>query len=240
MLRLSLALLLATTATGVAGARADDGEEAEGPVASATVSAKAPAGKASKSRGRRSSRGVSKVAGRVVPDSRLRATPPPAPSGKVRLYSIAAREDVEVNIYNEDGSYNVEALSQVSHILRCKRTDSEKDIEPRLVTVLSHVYDQFGKRLEIVSGFRNQRRTSSHHFTGTAADIRVPGVKATKLRAFVESLDAGGMGVGLYPRSGFVHVDMRPPPSYRWIDWSRSNPNSPDKRPPRGVKRRQS
>jgi len=240
MLRLSLALLLATAATGVTGARADDGEEAEAPVVSATVSAKAGAGRPSKSRARRSSRRGSKVAGHVVSDSRLRATPPPPPTGKLRVYSLAAREEIEVNIYNEDGSYNVEALSQVSHTLRCKRTDTEKDIEPRLVTVLSHIYDKFGKRLEIVSGFRNQRRTSSHHFTGTAADIRVPGVKPTKLRAFVESLDAGGMGVGLYPRTGFVHVDMRPPPSYRWIDWSRSNPNSPDKRPPRGVKRRQS
>jgi hypothetical protein len=30
------------------------------------------------------------------------------------------------------------------------------------------------------------------------------------------------MGVGLYPTSGFIHVDFRAPgePSYRWTDYS--------------------
>ena len=34
------------------------------------------------------------------------------------------------------------------------------------------------------------------------------------------SLDTGGMGLGIYPRAGFVHVDMRPEASYRWVDYS--------------------
>ena len=46
------------------------------------------------------------------------------------------------------------------------------------------------------------------------------------------------MGIGLYPRGQFVHIDVRPLPSYRWIDNARPNPNSPDKRPPRGWKRK--
>jgi hypothetical protein len=44
--------------------------------------------------------------------------------------------------------------------------------------------------------------------------------------------------VGLYPRSEFVHVDVRPLPSYRWIDYSHGDPDAPDKRPPRGWKRK--
>ena len=28
------------------------------------------------------------------------------------------------------------------------------------------------------------------------------------------------MGIGIYPRAGFVHVDIRPEPSYRWTDYS--------------------
>jgi hypothetical protein len=28
------------------------------------------------------------------------------------------------------------------------------------------------------------------------------------------------MGIGLYPRAGFVHVDIRPEASYRWTDYS--------------------
>ena len=39
-----------------------------------------------------------------------------------------------------------------------------------------------------------------------------------KIEAFAETLDRGGMGIGIYPRSQFVHIDVRSPPSYRWID----------------------
>jgi uncharacterized protein YcbK (DUF882 family) len=180
-----------------------------------------------------------KVAGNVVPESRLRKEPAPRPSGNLHLVALSAQEALKVNIYNDDGSYSVAALEAASRLLRCKRTATIRDIEPRLLMVLSQVYDYFGERpIEVISGYRNQRRTSSYHYQGAATDIRIVGVKPAKLRAFVESLDEGGMGIGLYPRTGFVHVDVRPPPSYRWIDWSRSNPGSPDKRPPPGFKRK--
>jgi uncharacterized protein YcbK (DUF882 family) len=180
-----------------------------------------------------------KLLGAVVPDERLRTSPPPRPSGNIHLYVLATHESLRVNIYNEDGSYNIEALQAASHLLRCKRTNAEKEIEPRLFTVLSTIYDHFGeKRLEIVSGYRNQRRTTSYHFRGSASDIRIEGVRIAKIRDYADSLDAGGMGVGLYPRAGFVHVDVRPLPSYRWIDYAKSDPDNPDKRPPRGWKRK--
>jgi uncharacterized protein YcbK (DUF882 family) len=248
MLRLGIALLVGVAVQGQAGAREGDpfdgADEAEAPAPAAEASAEAPAPRQASKKGRtrvkvKRSRTGAKVVGHVVPDDKLRATPPPKPSGNLHLFVLATQEEIKVNIYNPDGSYNVEALQQVSHLLRCKRTDTERDIEPRLMTALSHVYDHFdGKRLEVVSGFRNQRRTTSFHYQASASDIRVPGVKPAKLRAFVETLDAGGMGIGLYPRTQFVHIDVRPPPSYRWIDWSRSDPDNPDKRPPRGLRRR--
>jgi uncharacterized protein YcbK (DUF882 family) len=183
-------------------------------------------------------RRAGKPAGYAVPEAMLRRDLPPPPSGNIHLVSLASKESLKINIFNEDGSYNVDVVKSVSHLLRCKRTEDERDIEPRLMTVLSHVYDKYGKPLELLSGYRNQQKTSSYHYKGSAADIRVEGVPMNKLRAFVESLDAGGMGVGVYPKVGFVHVDVRPPPSYRWIDNSRSNPNSPDKRPPRSWRQK--
>jgi uncharacterized protein YcbK (DUF882 family) len=115
----------------------------------------------------------------------------------------------------------------------------EHEIDTRLVTILSHVYDHFGgKRIELLSGYRFQRRTTSNHFHGTAADIRIPGIDPRKIRSYVETLDAGGLGVGWYPKVGFVHVDVRQPPSYRWIDYSRSNPDARDRMLPRGFKRK--
>lgn len=179
-----------------------------------------------------------KMNGNAVPENRLRATPPPRPSGRIRLFSLSSKEEVEVNIFNPDGSYNLAAIERVQHILRCRRTDAERPMEPRLFVVLSHLYDHFRKRLDVVSGYRNQRKQTSYHFKGSASDIRVAGVAPKKVRAFAETLDAGGMGIGLYPVGEFVHVDVRPPPSYRWVDYARPNPNNPDKQPPKGWKRR--
>jgi uncharacterized protein YcbK (DUF882 family) len=197
-----------------------------------------PASRAKKQRSSRRSRHHGRFAGRVVPEGALRKDPLDPPSGKL-VIGNQGKEEADVNIYNDDGSYNIESLRTLDHILRCRRTDAEKPIEPRLFTILSHVYDHFGeKKIEIVSGFRNQRKQTSNHFKGTASDIRISGVSAKKIEAFAETLDVGGMGIGIYPRSGFVHIDVRSPPSYRWTDYSPPNPNAPEKRPPRGWKRK--
>jgi uncharacterized protein YcbK (DUF882 family) len=190
--------------------------------------------------GRKRARGgkrSKRMSGRVVPDEQLRQVPLPRPSGRVHMISANTHDEADVNLFNEDGSYNLDAMEELSYVLRCRRTDVEKPIDPRLLTLLSHVYDHYGgKPLEIVSGYRNQRKQTSNHFKGTASDIRIKGVAPKKLRAFAETLDTGGMGIGLYPRSGFVHVDVRPLPSYRWIDYSPPNSNAAEKRPPRGWK----
>ncbi len=203
----------------------------QGPIVSKDRKQLAKAAKKRRSHGR--------PAGWAIKDEELRPTPPPAPSGRLRIYSLAYREEADVNIYNEDGSYNDEALNSLGHVFRCKRTGQEHAVDPRLLAVLSHISDHFGgQRIELLSGYRYQRRQTSNHFRAAAADIRIPGVDPRELRAFVCSLDAGGMGVGYYPRVGFIHVDVRPEPSYRWIDYSRSNPDSRDKQPPRGWKRK--
>jgi uncharacterized protein YcbK (DUF882 family) len=178
------------------------------------------------------------VATSSVPEIRLRAEPPPRPSGNLDLFHVYRRESLKINIFNPDGSYDIDALRAVSHLLRCVKTESEKDVEPRLLVVLSHVYDHFRQRIEVTSGYRNQRKTTSFHFRGSATDITIPGVAPTRLRAFVESLDAGGMGIGLYPRAGFVHVDIRPGASVRWIDYNPVDHDAPERRPPRGWKKK--
>jgi uncharacterized protein YcbK (DUF882 family) len=178
--------------------------------------------------------------GRVVPEEQLRTDPLPRPSGNIKVISANNPNDkATVNIYNPDGSYNLDALADLNHVLRCRRTDDEKDIDVQLVTLLSHVYDHFGGRtLEIVSGYRNQRKQTSNHYKGRASDIRITGVSPKKIEAFAETLDRGGMGIGIYPRGGFVHMDVRSPPSHRWVDFSAPNSNAAEKRPPRGWKRK--
>jgi uncharacterized protein YcbK (DUF882 family) len=174
---------------------------------------------AKKSRKKKHARGPV-FSGRLAKAEELRSDPLTKPSGHISLVAVNFREELDVDLYNEDGSFNDDALDQLNHLWRCKRTDTEKAIDPHLFEMISRIYDHFGKRIELVSGFRNQQRTSSYHFHGSASDIRIPGVSDKELHKFIGSLDAGGMGLGIYPRAGFVHVDIRPEPSYRWVDYS--------------------
>jgi uncharacterized protein YcbK (DUF882 family) len=223
--------------TGTSGTDTDDGASAA-PTAESTAD-EAPASHKSHSRRHgKHGRKHALVSGHVVPEDQLRQDALAHPSGNLHLIFPGVKDEVEVNIYNTDGSYNLDALAQASHVLRCRRTDAEKPIDPQLLMLLSHVYDHFGsKPIEIVSGYRNQRKQTSNHFKGTASDIRINGVPAKKIREFAETLDGGGMGIGIYPRSQFVHIDVRPPPSYRWIDYSPPNSNASEKRPPKGWRR---
>jgi uncharacterized protein YcbK (DUF882 family) len=164
----------------------------------------------------------------------------PPPSGNLRLVHVHRNESVKVNIYDPDGSYNVRALKAVSRFLRCPRTNTERRVEPRLLTILSRVYDHFGNRAIVVtSGYRYQRNTGSYHYRGTATDIYVRGVTPASLRAFVETLDSGDLGIGFYPHRGFVHVDIRSR-SARWVDHSRVASTDPGRLPPRGWHKKKS
>ncbi len=162
--------------------------------------------------------------GHNVSSSKLSSAGLKRPSGNVWVYTENLHEEVKVNIYDENGDFDDEALAALDHEFRCRRTKEERAFDPRLYETLSRLQDHFGgKRIHLVSGFRFQRNEGSRHYHASAADIRIPGVSIRKIRAYVSSLDRGGMGIGLYPRSNFVHVDFRAPgqPSYRWVDRSR-------------------
>jgi len=161
--------------------------------------------------------------GHGVPRSRLRTKPLPRPSGDVTVYAVNFGEQVSVNIYGPGGELDDAALAALDHGFRCRRTKDERAVDPRLYEILSIIYDHFGgRRVELVSGFRFQRNEGSRHFHASAMDIRIRGVSSRALYAFATTLDRGGMGIGLYPRGRFVHIDFRAPgePSYRWTDTS--------------------
>ena len=163
-------------------------------------------------------------AGHGVAKEDLRTEPLSKPSGDIWIYAENFREEVKINIYEEDGSLNQAALAALDNTFRCKRTKEERAVDPRLYETLSRIQDHFeGKRIVLTSGFRFQSNEGSRHFHAAAMDIKVEGVSIRELYEYAESLDSGGMGIGLYPRSEFVHVDFRAPgePSYRWTDRSR-------------------
>jgi len=187
--------------------------------AASSLSAQADPGKAATAKKKAAPHQI--FNGYAVPEARLRAQPIKRSSGHIEMYSLnAPKELVSVDLYNADGSYNDDAVEQLTHLWRCRRTETEKSIDPHLFEVISQIYDHFKKPIALVSGFRNQRRVTSFHYVGSASDITIQGLPDGKLKSFVEGLDTGGMGIGIYPHAGFIHVDVRPEPSYRWVDYS--------------------
>jgi hypothetical protein len=230
---ISLALvLIAPAISGTAHARKNS--------KSATKSAKKSRTKARRTKRVRRKMRVKRrrgYRGHGVHKEDLRTEPLPKPSGDLWIWASNFREELRVNLYNADGTFNQESLAKLDHNFRCKRTDEERAVDPKLYVVLSIIFDHFeGKRIELTSGFRFQKNQGSRHFHASAMDIRVEGVSMRELYDFAESLDGGGMGIGIYPRSGFIHIDFRAPgePSYRWTDYSGPKRRRARRRGPRG------
>lgn len=176
---------------------------------------------------KRKKKRVASFRGHNALKSTLRTEPLPKPSGNVWIKANNLGEEVKVNIYRSDGSFDDAALAQLDDLFRCRKTGAVRAVRAELYEQLSRIYDHFeGRRVELVSGFRYAERNSSRHWHASAMDIKIPGVSIREMYKYAESLDAGGMGIGLYPKSGFVHIDFRAPgePSYRWTDTS--GPNS--------------
>lgn len=101
---------------------------------------------------------------------------------------------------------------------------------PRLVQLLQAVMDRFpGRMVEIVSGYR-PGDGASRHAHARALDLRLRGVRYEELRDFARTLPDAG--VGYYPNSVFVHLDVRDPSEGRafWADYS-----GPGERPRYGA-----
>ncbi len=92
-------------------------------------------------------------------------------------------------------------------------------VDQRLVQLIVKVSDTFGGRpIRVVSGYRNESYAlNSRHRRSQALDFSVPGVPNAVLRDYV--LTFPNVGVGYYPNSSFIHLDVREQKSY-WVDLS--------------------
>ena len=143
---------------------------------------------------------------------------------ELKLHHLHTGESLDV-IYRVGNTYIPNAIAQLDHFLRDHRTQDEKAYDPREFDLLHNVLTRLGKphgEIDIVCGYRtpwsnNFLRTrgpvtgvalNSQHVQAKAIDIRVPGVQTRRLRDAALSLQAGG--VGYYPVSQFVHVDVGP------------------------------
>lgn len=126
-------------------------------------------------------------------------------------------EQVEIGFDLGSGDMDEASYRAVRHLFRCRRTGAESPIDPRLVEMLWQLSRRTGQKIVLISGFRALPFASpgSYHLRGMAADIRIPGLTALMVRDVARA--AGVRGIGYYPRSQFVHVDVRDEPFF-WTD----------------------
>ena len=125
--------------------------------------------------------------------------------------------DLPMGAYRENGARVVPMASrrQLRTLLRDWRTGEEHPMSHRLLGLLADIAQHFGQPLDVVSGFRSKARKTSRHRHGNAVDFRVRGVPAKTVWQYAKRFKR--VGVGWYPVSGFVHLDVRSR-SYYWID----------------------
>ena len=142
----------------------------------------------------------------------------------LHLHHLHTGETLNV-VYRIGDAYVPAALDQLNHFLRDHRTNDASYYDPKEFDLLHTLMTRLGRAdgvIDVVCGYRtpwsnNYLRTrsavtgvakNSQHMQAKAIDIRVPGVQTRALRDMALSLHGGG--VGYYPVSQFVHVDVGP------------------------------
>ena len=139
---------------------------------------------------------------------------------RLRLFHTHTGKRLDI-IYRRGDDYVPEALAQLDEYLRDHRTGDVQHYDPRVFDLLHDLTAKLGQadsEIDVVCGYRSPwsnefLRTHGHgvalhslHMEAMAIDIRMPGVKSSRLRDAALELHRGG--VGYYAQSDFVHVDV--------------------------------
>ena len=160
-----------------------------------------------------------------VPYSGLAANPVSVGLGRAprfaHIHNLHTGDSLRT-VYFENGRYLPDAMSELMKALRDWRSGEEHLMDPRLFDVMHALRARLetNQPFQIISGYRSKstndamhERSSgvaknSQHTEGKASDIRLQGVSLLNIRK--AALDLGAGGVGYYPISNFVHVDVGP------------------------------
>ena len=148
---------------------------------------------------------------------------------ELKLYHLHTGESLDI-VYRIGDTYIPSALEQLNHFLRDHRNQDVSEYDPSEFDLLHNLLTRLKRpnaTIDIVCGYRSPQSNEflrtrggtadpsetgvaehSQHMLAKAIDIRVPGVSTRRLDQAALSLHAGG--VGYYPVSQFVHVDVGP------------------------------
>ena len=144
------------------------------------------------------------------------------PDAELTFFNVYTDERLRVRYRDNAGNYDLTALDEVNHILRCHHTGEVAAIDVRMlehVNLVQKAVDSAGE-IHVISGYRSPgynaqlvkltRRAAQHslHIQGQALDFYIPGVKLREMRHAALKLQYGG--VGCYPRAKFIHLDCGP------------------------------
>ncbi len=163
--------------------------------------------------------GVLALSGRLGAPSIALARP--LPGGHLKLYNVWSNERLHITYRNAAGRYDLSALDEINHLLRC-HSGEIGSMDVRVLEYVNLVQMMLGKPgpIHVISGFRSPKynamlvRSEPHaakhslHMQGKAIDLKIPGVQAKQLRQAALELRYGG--VGSYKRSNYVHLDSGP------------------------------
>jgi uncharacterized protein YcbK (DUF882 family) len=138
---------------------------------------------------------------------------------KVALHNLHTGDRFS-EVYFENGRYVPDAMAEAMRVLRDWRNGQEHYMDPRLFDALHAISDKLetNQPFQIISGYRSPTTnamlharssgvaSNSQHTQGKASDVRVQGVDLRNLHKAALATRAGG--VGFYPVSNFVHVDV--------------------------------
>lgn len=137
----------------------------------------------------------------------------------INLHHAHTQESISV-AFRVNGSYDAAALKKLNWFLRDWRNDASTKMDPRLFDVIWEAQRGAGSSapVRVQSAYRSSatnsmlRRRSrgvaefSQHTQGRAMDIHVSDVSMARIRETAMRLQRGG--VGYYPASNFVHLDV--------------------------------
>jgi uncharacterized protein YcbK (DUF882 family) len=142
--------------------------------------------------------------------------------GTATFIRLSTGERLRIRLVDARGRPSPNAARRLGRLLREPRSGTARTPPRRLIQLLARVSDHFGGRtIYVMSGYRpagGYTAESSQHVRGHAVDIRVDDVANSELRSYCRSFER--TGVGYYPNSSFVHLDVRDRSAY-WVDYSR-------------------
>ncbi|HEY5944486.1 MAG TPA: DUF882 domain-containing protein [Kofleriaceae bacterium] len=136
-----------------------------------------------------------------------------------------------------DGKVSPTTADEIARLMRCAVSGRTRRIAAGTLALLADVAVRFpGREIEVVSAVRDEPdRTRdgikhSKHWDGHAIDLIVRDAKLTEVRDAMWK-NHRDIGVGWYPRGGFIHLDYRP--DVHDTAWTQARPNADNQYNPR-------